>query len=129
KPTDLYQILDENGQYDEEVLNKLDFDDQLLQTMYYWMLKGRTIDKKFLKLQRQGRIGTYGPFSGQEAAQVGSALALQKKDWVVPSYRETIVSMIHGIDLKQFLSYLKGHFGGNRPPKDLNIFPIQVIIA
>ena len=40
------------------------------------MLRIRTFDRKAINLQRQGRLGTYAPFEGQEAAQVGSALAL-----------------------------------------------------
>lgn len=129
QPTEMYQIVNERGEYNEAALNDLNLNNELLQNMHYWMLKGRIMDQRFLKLHRQGRIGTYGPFSGQEAAQVGSALALSKTDWVVPSYRESLVSMIHGTSLKQFLSYLKGYFGGNRPPEDAKLFPIQVIIA
>ncbi|MDQ1002912.1 pyruvate dehydrogenase E1 component alpha subunit [Neobacillus niacini] len=127
--TDMIQIINENGEVDESRFKELKIDNELLKTMYHWMLKGKVIDKKFLNLQRQGRIGTYGSYRGQEAAQVGSALALEKQDWIVPSYREAVVSMVHGLDLKTFLMYLKGHFGGNRTPQDMNLMPIQVIIA
>ena len=45
-------------------------------------------DNKVLQLQRQGRMLTYAPNTGQEAAQVGSAAALQETDWLVPAFRE-----------------------------------------
>ncbi|WP_423798639.1 pyruvate dehydrogenase (acetyl-transferring) E1 component subunit alpha [Neobacillus sp. SAB-20_R2A] len=127
--TNMIQLLNEKGEADEASLKELKIDNDLLKKMYHFMLRGKVIDKKFLNLQRQGRIGTYGSYRGQEAAQVGSALTLEKHDWIVPSYREAVVSMIHGLDLKNFLMYLKGHFGGNRPPQNMNLMPIQVIIA
>ncbi|MEH7249036.1 pyruvate dehydrogenase (acetyl-transferring) E1 component subunit alpha [Neobacillus niacini] len=126
---DMIQILNEDGEVDNDLFLKLNIDNELLLTMYEWILKGRVFDKKFINLQRQGRIGTYGSFAGQEAAQVGSALAIKKQDWIIPSYRETVVSLIHGVPLNNFLMYFRGHFGGTRPPKNVNMFPIQHIIA
>jgi TPP-dependent pyruvate/acetoin dehydrogenase alpha subunit len=42
-----------------------------------------------LKLQRQGRIGTFAPLKGQEASQIGTVFTLETRDWMVPSFRET----------------------------------------
>lgn len=126
---DMFQIVKENGDVNETLLSNLNLNNDTLVTMYKWMLKARLLDKRLLNLQRQGRIGTYGPYSGQEAAQVGSALAMEKQDWIAPSYRESVVSMVRGLDLKQFLKFLKGFYGGNKPPENMNLLPIQVIIA
>ncbi len=122
-----FQLLDENGHFDDS--KGYDFDDELLVKMYKWMVKMRSFDVRLLKMQRQGRIGTYAPFSGQEAAQIGSALALDLKDWIFPSYREIAACVTHGLPMKQVLLYVKGHFEGGKVPKELNIFPIQIIIA
>lgn len=127
--TDMFQIVNENGDANETLLSNLDLNNDSLVTMYKWMLKGRLVDKRFLNLQRQGRIGTYGPYSGQEAAQVGSAIAMEQQDWVVPSYREAVVSMVRGLEIKQFLKFLKGFYFGNTPPENMNLLPTQVIIA
>lgn len=97
--------------------------------LYEWMLKMRLFDEKMLRMQRQGRIGTYAPFSGQEAAQVGSVYALEKSDWIFPSYREMPACIVHGQPMKQAILYSKGHLLGSRIPNDLRIFPIQIIIA
>src|SRR3972149_7976175 len=48
----------------------------------------RALDTRMLPLQRQGRIGFYVPSIGEEASQVGSAMALEARDWVFPAYRE-----------------------------------------
>ncbi|MGI0067228.1 MAG: thiamine pyrophosphate-dependent enzyme, partial [Thermoplasmata archaeon] len=56
--------------------------------IYRSMLLARAVDDRCLMLQRQGRIGFYVPLSGQEAAQVGCAAALEFDDWIFPAYRE-----------------------------------------
>src|SRR3989344_5293659 len=94
------QILDENGKADEKLMPKLT-EKQML-WLYEHMIFTRIFDEKAFKLQRQGRIGTYGQSLGQEA-QVGTALALQEQDWVFPCFRE------HGI----FLSRGDFHEGMN----------------
>lgn len=127
--TDLYQILDEEGQADGRQLSALDVNDDGLLQMYRAMLKGRLLDQRMLTLQRQGRISTYGSIQGQEAAQVGSALALDPQDWIAPTYREVAVLLARGLDIKFLLMYMKGHFGGNQFPANVNILPIQIMIA
>jgi pyruvate dehydrogenase E1 component alpha subunit len=52
------------------------------------MLLSRAVDERLIKLQRMGRVGVYGPVHGQEAAVIGSAMALDpKRDWIVPASR------------------------------------------
>src|SRR5699024_5780442 len=112
-----------------EVLQSIDdISDEELIEMYKWMVKSRIYDERSMKYQRQGRIGTYAPFKGQEAAQVGSAFALNKDDWIYPSYREGAASLVHGISMSQLFLYTMGHFKG-LSQTEANIFPIQIIIA
>jgi pyruvate dehydrogenase E1 component alpha subunit len=96
---------------------------------YKWMRKIRLFDQRSVILQRQGRIGTYAPLQGQEAAQVGSALALNREDWIFPSYREHGVAMIAGMPLKQSLLYWMGQVEGCCPPEGVKLFPPAVPIA
>jgi pyruvate dehydrogenase E1 component alpha subunit len=65
------QVLDEDGNCDEELRPSLD-NDQVTK-LYEWMVLARIFDDKAFKLQREGRLGTYASIFGQEAAQVGSA--------------------------------------------------------
>src|SRR5256885_4862966 len=56
---------------------------------YRYLVLVRTLDNRMLSLQRQGRIGFYVPSTGEEASQVGSAMALEKRDWVFPADRKS----------------------------------------
>src|SRR5579872_1914776 len=58
----------------------------LLLEMYRWMVFGRAFDTRLFNLQRQGRVATYAPYSGQEAIQAGCTLAMQPADWLFGSY-------------------------------------------
>jgi pyruvate dehydrogenase E1 component alpha subunit len=120
------RILDEDGKL---LADDPNFSEEELVDMYRWMVLSRSFDQRAIKIQRQGRIGTYGPFSGQEAAQVGSAYALTKKDWLFISYRESAASLVHGVPISQLFHYPMGHLGGACPPEDVNVFSPQIIIA
>lgn len=119
------QYVDENG---DVVQNIDDISDENLIALYKWMVKARVYDERSMKYQRQGRIGTYAPFKGQEAAQVGSAFALNSGDWIYPSYREGAASLVHGLKMSQLFLYTMGHFKG-LSQTEVNVFPIQIIIA
>jgi len=79
---EMLRILHPDGRFEEALDPGLN--DATVQTLYRDMVIIRTADQRALTLQRQGRFGTYAPLIGQEAAQVGSAHALQKGDWVFP---------------------------------------------
>jgi len=83
-------------------------DPDLYQLMYRNMVLSRELDRRMLALQRQGRIGTYAMLEGQEAVQIGSALALDSDDFVFPSYREHGVQVTRGLPIEVLLAYWKG---------------------
>lgn len=121
------QILDENGNLDSKLDPKLS-KEQLL-TMYRWMVLAREADERMLKLQRQGRIGTFALNSGQEAAQVGAGLAMGDKDWLVPSFREAAIRMMRGVPLVNDLLFYNGFEEGS-VYKDLQrVLPISIIVG
>lgn len=101
----------------------------LAKSLYKKMLRARIFDRKSVNLQRQGRIGTYVPFEGQEAAQIGSASALGDGDWMFPTYRDHGATMTFGQSLENILLYWKGRYEGGIPPEGKNIFPAAVPIA
>jgi pyruvate dehydrogenase E1 component alpha subunit len=127
-PPEKVQILDENGSLVDGT-EPPDLSDQELVQMYREMVLARHFDQRTVSLQRQGRMGTYPPMSGQEGAQIGSAHALNEDDWVFYQYREHGVTFARGIDPKYILLYWKGHTRGNVGLKEENIFPINVPIA
>lgn len=83
-------------------------DSELYQQMYRNMVLSRALDRRMVALQRQGRIGTYAMLEGQEAVQIGSALAMEPNDFVFPSYREHGVQITRGLPIEALLGYWKG---------------------
>src|SRR5579875_3807149 len=104
-------------------------DDSLLLAMYRNMVIARQFDRKAVNLQRQGRLGTYAPFEGQEAAQIGSALALEKDDWLFPTYRDHGAALTFGAGMSRIFLYWNGRLEGCVPEKGKKIFPPAVPIA
>ena len=126
-PDERFGILDEDGEVREGV-EPPDLDEETLVGMYREMRLVRHFDQRAVSLQRQGRMGTYPPLSGQEGAQIGSAHALAEEDWLFPSYREHGASMIRGFSLERTLLYWMGHEVGY-DEDDANIFTPAVPIA
>ena len=123
-----YSILDPSGNIlkEEDVPN---LTDEELLYLYKTMLFTRTIDEKSLSWQRQGRMLTYAPNTGQEAAQVGSAYPMEKGDWLVPAFRELGAWLVRGIPLKNILLYWYGNEWGSYMPEDVNVLPVSIPIA
>lgn len=84
------------------------FDDSLISRIYELMVRTRAYDRRAMALQRQGRLGTYPPSEGQEAAQIGSVLALGPDDWVYPAYREHGAELAMGMPMEVMLGYWRG---------------------
>ncbi|MFJ7936030.1 pyruvate dehydrogenase (acetyl-transferring) E1 component subunit alpha [Sporosarcina sp. NPDC096371] len=122
------RIVDDEGFFVDASFDK-QIDEQLVQELYYHMLRIRTFDRKAINLQRQGRLGTYAPFEGQEAAQVGSALALNANDWVFPTYRDHGATITFGKSMATTFLYWNGRVEGCKAPADRNVFPPAVPIA
>ena len=84
---------------------------------------GRRLDERMLRLQRQGRIGTFAPIKGQEAAQIGSVVALRPTDWMVPSFRETAAMLWRGWPIEKILLFFAGYLEGGQPEPDQRDLP------
>lgn len=69
--------------------------------MFRTMVTVSVVDQILNSLQRQGRISFYMTGLGEEAAQVGSAAALDKMDVVWPQYRELGCFMHRGFSIQQ----------------------------
>ncbi|GGL45780.1 pyruvate dehydrogenase (acetyl-transferring) E1 component subunit alpha [Halocalculus aciditolerans] len=127
-PDDQYRILDTDGRVVDGA-SVPDLSDEEFVELYEYMKLARHFDQRAVSLQRQGRMGTYPPLSGQEGAQVGSALALRDEDWLIPSYREHAAALVHGQPLKDTLLYWMGNEAGSEIPEDVNVFTPAVPIA
>src|SRR5260370_10310388 len=66
--------------------------------LYYYMRLNRAVEDVMVKLFRQNKIvgGLYSSL-GQEAISVGSAYALEKKDWLAPMIRNIRALVVKGV--------------------------------
>ncbi len=94
---------------DGSVCSEVTLPAEELRAAYRWLLLTRELDTRLLSLQRQGRIGFYAPCTGEEAAQVGSALALQQGDWTLSQYREPGAALVRGMPLVKLLCHMYGN--------------------
>jgi pyruvate dehydrogenase E1 component alpha subunit len=122
------QIMDELGQIDTTLFPS-DLDNSLIIEMYKKMSFARALDAKALSLQRQGRAVTYGPLLGEEATQIGSAMAMRKGDYFVPNFRQHGVFLARGMPLDLFFLYWKGYEEGNIIPEEVGGLPYIVPVA
>lgn len=121
-----FQILREDG----KVVGKIpSLSSQQLKELYGFMVLSRAFDDAALKLQRQGRLGTYGSVRGQEASQVGSAYCLKKEDWLVPSFRENASCITRGMPMKCLFQYWGGDERGHAQTESMTTLPLSIPIA
>jgi pyruvate dehydrogenase E1 component alpha subunit len=97
--------------------------------LYRQLVLLRTYDERSLVYHRQGRIGTYAIFWNHEAMQVGSHYALEREDWIFPSYRESAIGLLRGMGPETPLSWWRGHPSGWWNPLDYNLASMCIPIA
>jgi pyruvate dehydrogenase E1 component alpha subunit len=120
------RVIDEQGQL---VGDRSQVSDAQLKDFYQWLVTLRQFDQRAWNLQRQGRIGTYPPFSGQEATQIGAVAALAHDDWICGSYRDWAALAYAGVPLHYPLLNSMGHAIAGHIPEQVQALPVQVVIA
>ncbi len=123
----MLQILDEEGQVRpgaEPALAPAE-----LRRIYEIMVLARTADAKALKLQRQGRMGTYASSLGHEACQIGTAFPLRPEDYFFPYFRDLGAYLTLGYPLADYYHYWMGNEAGLRTPDGLNLFALAIPVA
>ncbi|MGH2632422.1 MAG: thiamine pyrophosphate-dependent dehydrogenase E1 component subunit alpha [Tepidiformaceae bacterium] len=80
-----------------------------LEEMYYFMLLARRLNERMLALNRQGRAPFVIAGAGQEAAQVGAAMALKRgSDFLAPYYRDLGMNLVLGMTAREAMLNLLG---------------------
>ncbi|MFN2165053.1 MAG: pyruvate dehydrogenase (acetyl-transferring) E1 component subunit alpha [Anaerolineae bacterium] len=124
---DHLSILDEDGKLDQAL--EPDISEDLLLRLHYAMLLARRFDKRMLNLQRQGRIGTFAPIEGQEAAQIGAVAVLRPSDWLVQAFRETGAALWRGQKMEDILVYYGGFIQAGEVPEDIHDLPVAIPVG
>jgi len=99
KALGLYRVIDEEG----EQVGDFDVDVDKLLDMYVYMVRARILDDWLLRLQRVGKVALHAPNRGQEAVSVGATMALDRGDWLIPSYRELGAYLVKGMSEEEIL--------------------------
>src|SRR5499426_564374 len=126
-PIERLSILDSEGNLDTALEPKLSPGE--LQRLYRGMLLGRRLDERMLRLQRQGRIGTFAPIKGQEASQIGSVCTLEERDWLVPSFREAASMLWRGWPIEKLLAFYAGRLEGGQSGPEQRDLPVTIPVA
>ncbi|MEB8342801.1 pyruvate dehydrogenase (acetyl-transferring) E1 component subunit alpha [Streptomyces endophyticus] len=104
-------------------------DPGLLRRLYAEVVRGRRYNAQATALTKQGRLAVYPSTTGQEAAEVAAALVLEERDWLFPSYRDTLAAVARGLDPVQALTLLRGDWHTGYDPREHRIAPLCTPLA
>ncbi|MBO9624764.1 MAG: pyruvate dehydrogenase (acetyl-transferring) E1 component subunit alpha [Microbacterium sp.] len=122
------RLIDQDGQVvaDEHYAMP---DAQTLLRAYRGLVEGRRINDQAGALVRQGRLAVYPSSHGQEACQVGAALALGDADWLFPTYRDSVAVIGRGVSPADALVLLKGDWHSGYDVKEHRVAPQATPLA
>ena len=98
--------------------DRKNLDNNTLINFYRHLLKPRMIEEKMLILLRQGRIGKWFSGIGQEAIAVGTTLAMQPEEYILPMHRNLGVFTSRGIPLSRLMAQWQGKASGFTKGRD-----------
>ena len=122
----LSRVIGVDGERDRNVEG---LDDEALLAIHRSLILLRTYDERSVVYHSQGRIGTYAIFRGHEGVQAGLVHALEQRDWIFPSYRESAIGILRGLPAATVLQWWRGHPSGWWNPQEVNVASICVPIA
>ncbi|MET8982523.1 pyruvate dehydrogenase (acetyl-transferring) E1 component subunit alpha [Streptomyces sp. NPDC004539] len=104
-------------------------DPELLKRLHVQLVRGRRYNTQATALTRQGRLAVYPSSTGQEACEVAAALALEERDWLFPSYRDTLAVVARGVDPVEALTLLRGDWHTGYDPYAHRVAPLCTPLA
>ncbi|MEU5250645.1 pyruvate dehydrogenase (acetyl-transferring) E1 component subunit alpha [Streptomyces longwoodensis] len=104
-------------------------DPGLLRRLHAELVRGRRYNAQATALTKQGRLAVYPSSTGQEACEVAAALALEERDWLFPSYRDTLAAVARGVDPVEALTLLRGDWHTGYDPHEHRVAPLSTPLA
>jgi len=98
--------------------DRKDKSDSALLNFYKRLLYPRMVEEKMLILLRQGRIGKWFSGIGQEAIAVGSTMAMQAQEYILPMHRNLGVFTTRDIPLRKLMAQWQGKITGFTKGRD-----------
>lgn len=102
---------------------------EMLLTLYRRMVVARRFETQVTALTRQGRLATYPSARGQEACEISAASALEKSDWLFPTYRDTAAVLTRDVPPSGILSFFRGDWHTAFDPYEYNVSPQATPLA
>src|ERR1700712_1796790 len=100
------------------IFDRKSLDNDTLTAFYKKLLWPRLIEEKMLILLRQGRIGKWFSGIGQEAISVGSTLAMNPDEYILPMHRNLGVFTTRNIPLFNLMAQWQGKSAGFTKGRD-----------
>ncbi|MDR6942107.1 alpha-ketoacid dehydrogenase subunit alpha/beta [Mucilaginibacter pocheonensis] len=100
------------------IFDRKDLNNENLTFFYKKLLLPRLVEEKMLILLRQGRIGKWFSGIGQEAIAVGSTLAMQNDEYILPMHRNLGVFTTRDIPLARLMAQWQGKPSGFTKGRD-----------
>lgn len=94
------------------LFNKGSIDKDTLLSLYTELVKPRMIEEKMLVLLRQGRISKWFSGIGQEAISVGTALAMDSDEYILPMHRNLGIFTARKMPFGKLFKQWQGKKGG-----------------
>src|SRR2546423_4442871 len=107
---DLRRVIGDGESVPDGEVDGLDGSDLL--ELFRSLVLLRTYDERSVVYHRQGRIGTYAIFWNHEAMQAGSGYALEREDWIFPSYPRSAIGAPRGLPGSTHLPWWRGRPAG-----------------
>ncbi|MFJ5293916.1 pyruvate dehydrogenase (acetyl-transferring) E1 component subunit alpha [Streptomyces sp. NPDC088348] len=104
-------------------------DPVLLLRLYGGLVRGRRFNTQATALARQGRLAVYPSSTGQEACEVAAAAVLAERDWLFPSYRDSLAVVARGVDPVEALTLLRGDRHTGYDPYRHRVAPLSTPLA
>ena len=95
----------------------------VLRELHRRMVLGHRFDTQATALAKQGRLAVYPSSRGQDACQVGAALALRDQDWLFPTYRDSVAILTRGVPAEETLTLLRGDWHCGYDPHEYRVAP------
>ncbi|RIJ37833.1 alpha-ketoacid dehydrogenase subunit alpha/beta [Pontibacter oryzae] len=98
--------------------NRKEYTEEELIQLYRAILKPRMIEERMLVLLRQGKVSKWFSGIGQEAISVGSAMALEQDEYILPLHRNLGVFTSRGVALDRLFAQFQGKLHGFTKGRD-----------